>query len=521
MFIENKKILDCTFRDGGYYTNWIFKKDVLEDYLKLSDTGICDIVEIGLRTIKSGTYLGPFAYSTFDYFSHCRDYKNIEFSTLINWSDISNSFNDFVNLFPGVDIDFVSIVRIVIKSIDIPEVEKYIKFLKDRGYKVCINIQNCDQLISANKEYLSEKISFLNPDIFYLADTNGCLNPSQTKNLIEFIALISDKPIGVHFHNNQGLAYANALQAIESGASYIDSTLTGIGRGAGNTQTEFLTYFLKDLSLDQVIKISEIIEKYFLPLKKEYLWGENYFYFLSGSHNQSASLMHNLINNKAYSEKSLIKLATSSQNDSISTLIRQHESNNNNYLMNKPEAIIIANGQDWLIERNQIIEYLKTNDLETLHINYPKEKNILPLIKGFCSCDPIKIINDYKLYSKSKKTPLICPLNVLEKLEIDQKEMNIIDYSCKVVSNKLEININECTIPSVQSLCYCLVYLYSKGYKNILLVGVQGFKDEKKNYEAISFLNLINIQYPDLQITSISKNCLGIKSKSIFEIRNL
>ena len=99
--------------------------------------------------------------------------------------------------------------------------------------------------------------------------------------------------------------------------------------------------------------------------------------------------------------------------------------------------------------------------------------------------------------------------------------MNIIDYSCKVISNKLEININECTIPSVQSLCYCLVYLYSKGYKNILLVGVQGFKDEKKNYEAINFLNLINIQCPDLQITSISKNCLGIKSKSIFEIRNL
>ena len=67
--------------------------------------------------------------------------------------------------------------------------------------------------------------------------------------------------------------------------------------------------------------------------------------------------MHNLINNKAYSEKSLIKLATSSQNDSISTLVKQHESSNNDYLMNKPEAIIIANGQDWLIERNQIIEY--------------------------------------------------------------------------------------------------------------------------------------------------------------------
>ena len=116
------------------------------------------------------------------------------------------------------------------------------------------------------------------------------------------------------------------------------------------------------------------------------------------------------------------------------------------------------------------------------------------------------------------KDPLICPLNTLEKLDIDQKQINIIDYGCKFISNKLEININECTIPSVQSLCYGLVYLYSKGYKNILLVGVQGFKDEK-NYDAINFLNLINIRFPDIQITSISKNRLGIKSKSIFEIK--
>ena len=520
MLRENKRILDCTFRDGGYYTNWTFNEDFLNDYLKLTNTGICDIVEIGLRTVKSSSYLGPFAYSAFDYFNNCRDYKNIEFSTLINWSDISNSIQDFVNLFPGVDKDFVSIVRIVIKSIEITEVQKYIVLLKERGYKVCLNIQNCDQLIFANKDYINEKISFLNPDIFYLADTNGCLNPSQTKNLIEFISLLIDKPIGVHFHNNQGLAYANALQAIESGASYIDSTLTGIGRGAGNTQTEFLSHFLKDLSLDQIVAISEIIEKYFSPLKKKYLWGENYFYYLSGLHNQSASLMHNLINNKAYSEKSLLKLATSNQNDSISTLVNQNESSNN-YLVNKPEAIIIANGKDWLIEKNQIFDYLKTNDLETLHINYPEGNYTLPFIKGFCSCDPIKIINDYKSYSQSKKIPLICPVKTVERLDIDQKRINIIDYGCKFISNKLEINNNECTIPSVQSLGYCLVYLYSKGYKNILLIGVQGFNDEKKNYEAISFLNLINIKFPDLKITSISKNCLGIKSKSIFEIRNL
>ena len=202
--------------------------------------------------------------------------------------------------------------------------------------------------------------------------------------------------------------------------------------------------------------------------------------------------MHDLMNNKNYSGKSLLKLATSSHNDSISTLVKQNESNN--YLINKPEAIIIANGKDWLIERDQILDYFKTNNLETLHINYPLEI-YSTFIKAFCSCDPIKIINDYKSYSQSKKILLICPINTLEKLDIDQKQINIIDYGCKFINNKLEININECIIPSVQSLCYGLVYLYSKGYKNILLVGIQGFKDQKKNYDAISSLNLINTRF--------------------------
>ena len=140
--------------------------------------------------------------------------------------------------------------------------------------------------------------------------------------------------------------------------------------------------------------------------------------------------MHNLINNKAYSEKSLLKLATSSQNDSISTLVNQNESKHY-YLINKPEAIIIANGKDWLIEKNQILDYLKSNNLETLHINYPEEKYTLPFIQGFCSCDPIKIINDYKSYSKSRKIPLICPLSIVKRLDIDLQRINTIDYGCK------------------------------------------------------------------------------------------
>ena len=128
-------------------------------------------------------------------------------------------------------------------------------------------------------------------------------------------------------------------------------------------------------------------------------------------------------------------------------------------MINKPEAIIIANGKDWLIERDQILDYFKTNNLETLHINYPLEKYTLPFIKAFCSCDPIKIINDYKSYSQSKKIPLICPLNTLEKLDIDQKQINI--KWLILESNKLLKYLEKDNIESLDSLSQNFIFIES------------------------------------------------------------
>ena len=272
--------------------------------------------------------------------------------------------------------------------------------------------------------------------------------------------------------------------------------------------------------MEKIIATSKIISEFFLPLKKKYLWGESYYYFLSGLNNQSASLMHKLINEKKYSSKSLLKLATSSENDSISILVKNTEKENN-YTIKKPNAIIIANGKDWFIEKNQILNYLTCNNLETLHINYPECVEILPYINKFCSCDPIKILNELKFYIKSKQIPLICPDDLIEKMDIDKHELNRITYSMKIQKNTLNIDLEECLIPSVQSLCYALCYLYSKGKKNILLIGVQGFEESKKNYQIINCLNLIKVKYPDLEMTTVNTNCLGIMSKSIFEIKNI
>ena len=106
-------ILDCTFRDGGYYTNWIFNNDIINSYLELLNQNVCDIVELGMRTINSSFYLGPYAYSNNEFLNYCCDYKNLKFSVLVNWNDIKNSEEEFRNQFPGINSDFASIMDIL------------------------------------------------------------------------------------------------------------------------------------------------------------------------------------------------------------------------------------------------------------------------------------------------------------------------------------------------------------------------------------------------------------------------
>ena len=106
-------------------------------------------------------------------------------------------------------------------------------------------------------------------------------------------------------------------------------------------------------------------------------------------------------------------------------------------------------------------------------------------------------------------------------MKLNTSSLKKLNYECIISKNQLEINFDKCTIPYMQSLFYGLVYLYSRGYKNILLVGIEGFKESSKNLEIINCINHLNMKYSDLEITSLNPNRLGIRTKSIFEIRNI
>ena len=126
-------------------------------------------------------------------------------------------------------------------------------------------------------------------DAIYIVDSYGSLVPEQIGRITEFYQEVTDKygiSLGIHAHNNQQLAFANTIEALKDGVSYLDATMNGMGRGAGNCAMELLLGFLKNPKYS-FIPILKFLETHMVKLKEEgVVWGFDIPYMLTGMMNQ-------------------------------------------------------------------------------------------------------------------------------------------------------------------------------------------------------------------------------------------
>jgi hydroxymethylglutaryl-CoA lyase/(R)-citramalyl-CoA lyase len=118
---------------------------------------------------------------------------------------------------------------------------------------------------------VAELCERLTADELVLADTIGVATPTQVKRLVERVRLDATG-VGVHLHNTRNTGYANALAALEAGATVLDASVGGLGgcpyapRATGNIATEDLVYLLEGegvatgVDLDALVAVSEWLE---------------------------------------------------------------------------------------------------------------------------------------------------------------------------------------------------------------------------------------------------------------------
>lgn len=288
------KVVDCTLRDGGLVNNFRFTDEFVKDlYLANIKAGV-DYMEFGYKASKE-----IFNPDSFGKWKFC-DEKDIREIVGDNKTDMKISVMADVgrtdykkDILPRKD-SVIDMIRVATYINTIPAAIEMIEDAKKKGYEVTVNIMAVSKVSDAELVAGLELLAQSNVDVIYLVDSFGVFYPEQVEKLVNQYMEVANKygkKIGMHAHNNQQLAFANTIEAISRGASFLDATVSGLGRGAGNCYMESLLSFLRNPKYNK-IAIFNFVEKHMLALKEEgNKWGFDIPYLLTGilnSHPSSA-----------------------------------------------------------------------------------------------------------------------------------------------------------------------------------------------------------------------------------------
>lgn len=311
---DDIKVLDATIRDGGLCNNFEFTDEFVTELYKMNVRCGIDYMEFGYKASRN-----MFNENEFGKWKFCKE-EDLRSIVGDNPTDMKIAVMadvgrcDYKTDFLPKSESVIDMVRVACYIHQIPAAIEMIEHFHNLGYETTCNIMAISQ---ANSEQVTQALQMLsksNVDVIYLVDSYGSLYPENASELAQmYLAAVegTDKQIGFHAHNNQNLAFANTIETMSYGVSYLDATVQGMGRGAGNCAMELLIGFLKNPKYN-LYHLLKFIEKYMLALKEEgVVWGFDVQYMLTGQLNRHPREAIDFTNRKRtdYSEfyKSLLE----------------------------------------------------------------------------------------------------------------------------------------------------------------------------------------------------------------------
>jgi 4-hydroxy 2-oxovalerate aldolase len=530
------KLLDCTLRDGGYYNNWDFETDLVLDYLKAMDALQVDFVEIGFRSLKNEVFKGGLAYSTDSFLNNLTipvGLKN-KIGVMINGSEISDSKTQIKclkKLFKPKAKSIVTLVRIACHVHEFNDCLPASTWLKEQGYLVGINImQVADQSLDKITQ-LAQSAKNYPIDVLYFADSMGSLNSSQLKKINYAFKKGWDKELGVHTHDNIGQAVINSVEAVKNGVTWVDSTVTGMGRGPGNAQTEYIILALAKHRKNQgnFIKLLELINKYFDVMKKNYGWGTNPYYYLAGQHGIHPSYIQHMLQDKRYNEEDIIAVIDFLKIDGGKKFNINTLQSARNFYSGKPKGkweprdslkdkavLILGSGPGIKKYRFQIEQYIEQTKPYVIALN--TQSNLRQnFINARIACHPVRLLSDCKEHNKLSQ-PLITPFSMLpETIKKDLMNKEILDFGIAIIKEGFKFHKNYCELPTSLVIAYALAVANCGEAKKIILAGFDGYNPEDlRRKEMDELLTTYKKHTNAVSLQSITPTLYEIPKKSIF-----
>lgn len=284
---EDIKVFDCTIRDGGLVNNYHFSDAFVKAHYETCVAAGVDYMEIGKNvspTIMSVDEYGPWNFCKEEDIRRIVGNNDTNMKIAV-MADIGRSLKE--ELRPKSE-SVVDMIRIATYIHQIPAAIELIEDAHAKGYETTVNIMAISKSFDDELDEVLAQLSKTPVDVIYIADSFGSFYPEQIKKLTEKylkVAQENGKKVGIHAHNNLQLAYANTLEAMIYGTSFLDVTISGLGRGAGNCPLELLIGFLKNPKY-KLMPVLKFIEEFIVPLEKELDWGYSIPYMLTGQLNE-------------------------------------------------------------------------------------------------------------------------------------------------------------------------------------------------------------------------------------------
>ena len=256
-----------------------FDIEVVKAVFKSCEAAGVDYCELGYKGNK-----GQFSVDDFGPWKFCdeEDIRSVayECDTKISvMADVGKT--DMSTILPKNE-SIVSIYRVATYAAEIDKAIAMAREIKDKGYEVAVNIMAASQVLEPDLDEALGQLAETDVDIVYLVDSFGCLYSEQIQYLADkYLTALPGKQIGIHCHNNEQLAFANTVEGIIKGINYLDGSIYGMGRAAGNCTTELLLGFLKNPKFN-VKPVLDLIEETFIDLQHELKWGYQIPYLVTG-----------------------------------------------------------------------------------------------------------------------------------------------------------------------------------------------------------------------------------------------
>lgn len=351
------KLLDCTLRDGGYYTSWDFDSATVDMYINAMNRLPIDYVELGYRNKPSKKYMGKFGYSPVSVLKDIRSRCAKKLCVMLNEKDItSDDLEQLVKPICGI----VDMIRLAVDPANFERAANTARYIKQMGFEVGFNCMYMSRWKTEYPDFL-KKLSVLDQiaDLFCMVDSFGGVTPEDVRDIYGEVRKNTVCPIGFHGHNNLQMGLINTITAIQVGCEYVDATVLGMGRGAGNLNMELLlTYLNSHDGLQVDFNVLGDVIMAFTPLLNHHHWGTNLPYMLAGANGIPQKEVMDWVTNRVYSFNSIIQALESRMSK---------DCDKQQYPTLKPgkkfdKVIVIGGGNSAIEHQNAIKEFLKKEE---------------------------------------------------------------------------------------------------------------------------------------------------------------